>query len=230
VQDGPVLVSPLASAIELLGFVAFSYGLRELADDLDAPLLVRALGLPVVEVVVVWALLRLRGLPLRAVGFSWRGWRSRDFATTLASVAAVLGIYLLVRPLVAALVGEDLDLSAFDRIRGDTTLLILGLVQAVVIAGFREELLYRGFLMTRIAGTVQSSRAPWAVALVAQALVFGIAHAYQGPTGMIVSGAAGLVFGILMLASGKRLLPAMIAHAGVDAIALVAIYSGIPLV
>jgi membrane protease YdiL (CAAX protease family) len=77
-------------------------------------------------------------------------------------------------------------------------------------AGICEELLYRGVLtwvITSYVGVV-------AAQLIAAA-VFGLAHAYQGPKGIVKTGAVGLVMGLIVLATGW-LCPAMIIHALVD--------------
>jgi membrane protease YdiL (CAAX protease family) len=55
--------------------------------------------------------------------------------------------------------------------------------------------------------------------------VFGLAHAYQGATGILVTGVLGLVFGLLYLRS-KSLWPLVIAHGLIDTLSLVALYAG----
>jgi uncharacterized protein len=76
-------------------------------------------------------------------------------------------------------------------------------------AGICEELLYRGFLTWLIASYVG-----WPAILIAAA-VFGLAHAYQGGSGIIKTGLVGLVMGLVVVASGW-LIPAMVIHALID--------------
>jgi membrane protease YdiL (CAAX protease family) len=81
-----------------------------------------------------------------------------------------------------------------------------------VTAGICEETLYRGFLLHYFAG---SWGLPVAVALALQACAFGLAHGYQGWTGILATGVMGGIFGFLYLTTGSLLLP-MVLHAAVD--------------
>lgn len=74
-------------------------------------------------------------------------------------------------------------------------------------AGFCEEIMFRGYLQKQVRALTRSS----AVAVVAQGLVFGVAHAYQGGRRILLIGVYGALFGILALWR-KSLRPGMIGH------------------
>ena len=61
--------------------------------------------------------------------------------------------------------------------------------------GYREELLYRVWIMGRVAG----HGAGTATALVVSVVLFMAGHSYQGPAGMVASGLTGLVLGMARL-------------------------------
>jgi membrane protease YdiL (CAAX protease family) len=82
-----------------------------------------------------------------------------------------------------------------------------------VSAGICEEILYRGFLMAYVSWLFPGLGSGWVVAITAAG--FGVAHAYQGPRGIALTGLVGAAFGSLVVASGS-LLPAIVAHALVD--------------
>jgi membrane protease YdiL (CAAX protease family) len=86
-----------------------------------------------------------------------------------------------------------------------------GFVAVALTAGVCEEILYRGFLIYALGRVLPS---PW-VALVPAALIFGIAHAYQGPRGVAGTGLLGVFLGLLYLLSGS-LWPGIGLHASVD--------------
>ena len=86
-----------------------------------------------------------------------------------------------------------------------------------VTAGVCEEFVYRGFAMAALART---GMAVWLVLLLSSVL-FGLAHAYQGRSGIVGTTVMGLLFGLSRLAT-LSLIPAMIWHAGVDLVAGVA--------
>jgi len=79
-----------------------------------------------------------------------------------------------------------------------------------VTAGVCEEIWCRGFLIWYLAAFVGE----WPAVFLG-ALVFGVGHLYQGPAGVIKTGATGLVMGILYVGTGSLLFP-MILHTAVD--------------
>jgi membrane protease YdiL (CAAX protease family) len=83
-----------------------------------------------------------------------------------------------------------------------------------VVAGINEEAAYRGYALSAF---VLLGVGPWA-AVVASAAPFAILHAYQGPVGVARTALVGLVLGASVVVSGS-LLPAMLAHAGIDIMA-----------
>ena len=77
-------------------------------------------------------------------------------------------------------------------------------------AGLCEELLFRGYLLW-VAGHLL----PFPVAPAAQALVFGVCHAYQGWRGIVLTTFAGVFLTAVVLVTGS-LWPAMLIHALMD--------------
>lgn len=81
-----------------------------------------------------------------------------------------------------------------------------------VTAGICEEVIFRGFM---IAYLMTLLGAPFWVAGLVSSLIFGIAHAYQGPAGIPRTGAVGLMFALLYGLTGSLWAP-MVAHAVMD--------------
>jgi membrane protease YdiL (CAAX protease family) len=79
-----------------------------------------------------------------------------------------------------------------------------------ITAGVCEEIVCRGYLIWYLAAFVGA----WPAVFLG-ALLFGAGHLYQGPAGVIKTGATGLVMGILYLGTGSLLFP-VILHAAVD--------------
>jgi len=75
-------------------------------------------------------------------------------------------------------------------------------------AGFCEEIVFRGYLLQQFRAATRST----AAAIVLQAVVFGIAHAYQGGRRIVPIAVYGALFGMLA-AWRKSLRPGMIGHA-----------------
>jgi CAAX protease family protein len=109
-----------------------------------------------------------------------------------------------------------------DTAKGITTLLPRGGAEIAVwvllslSAGFCEEAIFRGYLQTQFRALTKS--AP--VAILAQAVVFGISHGYQGIRNVVVITILGVLYGVLAHAR-RSLKPGMILHAWTD------VFSGI---
>lgn len=87
-----------------------------------------------------------------------------------------------------------------------------GFVSLALTAGVCEELLFRGFVTWVLAHVLPVF---WMAAL-AQAVLFGLAHAYQGARGVLVTGFVGLFMSGLVWVSGGALWGAMLVHALMD--------------
>ena len=116
--------------------------------------------------------------------------------------------------------------DALGFVRGDLAALLGMLAVAWTSAAIGEEVLFRGFLQGRLHALFGAGRGAGIAAAASQALLFGVAHAYQGPSGIVVTGAIGLVFGLLYLRA-RTLWPLVIAHGLVDTVGLLALYAAV---
>jgi membrane protease YdiL (CAAX protease family) len=105
-------------------------------------------------------------------------------------------------------------------------LLLLVLAANWTLAAFGEELVYRGFLMDRIAFLAGAGWRAWLLSLVATSALFGWAHVDQGPTGQLQAAFDGLVLGLLYLATRRNLAVPIVAHGVSNSLAFVLIYLG----
>src|SRR5438093_6369117 len=115
-------------------------------------------------------------------------------------------------------------MSKFKDVQGNLELAVLGVFYALIGAGFYEEFMFRGFLMQGLAMLFGAGRAAWIVACVVQGALFGAAHAYQNPLGIAITGALGVLMGLLVLALGRSLWPVIIGHGLFDASRFVLFY------
>jgi membrane protease YdiL (CAAX protease family) len=85
-------------------------------------------------------------------------------------------------------------------------------VAAAVTAGVTEELLYRGFVLSAIANAFPTYTATQCILW--SSVAFALAHIYQGPKGVVLTGAVGFVLGVVAVNTG--LLAAMAVHSLID--------------
>jgi len=174
-----------------------------------------------------WISLRVRRAGWRSLGLS----RYRSWTVTLA-LGAGLGAaseafqLLVTQPLLSRWFGRQPDLEVFRSVPGNLKLALLGLVLIWTLAAFGEEMAWRGFILNRVADLGRRTRAAWAVAAVAVCAAFGFAHSYQGLTGIVEEGIAGLMLTGMYLGTRRNLAVPIVAHGVADTIDLVLIFFG----
>jgi uncharacterized protein len=183
----------------------------------------------VLVLLVVGAIsLAIRRQSLRSIGFrrptSW----TRTFLIALAAAAALqlLSTYVT-EPLISRFTNQPSDLSQFRELVGNAEVALVWLAIVWTFAAFGEEFVYRGYVLNRMAESAGGGSVAWPFAVIATAVLFGIGHYYQGPTGMIDTAISALVFGGLYVWSGRNLWPPILAHGLSDTIAVAAIYCGL---
>jgi hypothetical protein len=172
-----------------------------------------------------WLSLRLRGLRWRDVGFARPGNWTRAVALGIgAGVGMELFSTFVSVPLLSRLTGEPPDLSDFRFLVGKPGMLAVTIAFMWPLAAFGEELVYRGYLMSRVAGLGGGTRGAWGASLVGVSALFGLGHEGQALTGMVQEGFAALLLGLLYLGCGRTLPVPIIAHGVSNTVAFVLIY------
>jgi uncharacterized protein len=174
----------------------------------------------------VIALLALAAIPAArrpTLAFLSGTWR-RSVVIGLVAGLVVGGSSLIYEPLLGELLGDPIDLSAFAGVRGNLQAYLGLLAVGIVVGGIFEEFLFRGFVIGWGSALLGERAAPWLA--LGSAVAFGMAHAYQGPTGMIATGLVGAMLGAVYILAGRKLLPAMLCHAFINVIGVTALYLG----
>jgi len=183
------------------------------------------IGWELVLLLIVWFGIRLRGVTLRElIGGRWK--RVEDFLIDVAIAgAAVFAAYIVVgfasyllglaKPERVAEAKRLADMLAPDSLK----LLALFFVLSTV-AGFVEEIMFRGYLQKQFAALTGNVF----FGLLIQAAAFGLGHGYQGWQRMIAIFCLGCVFGVLALLR-KSLRPGMMTHAMFDSLQGIGLYA-----
>lgn len=146
-------------------------------------------------------------------GGRWTSWKSVGVDVLIALPfwalweGAAFGVHWLVDP---RMPGAE-SVKSFGSLLPQTWLEILVWVAVSITAGICEELAFRGFLQRQIhalSGNI-------VVAVLAQGVVFGLFHAYQGWRNVVVISVLGIMFGMLA-AWRKNLRANIIVHSWAD--------------
>lgn len=168
----------------------------------------------------VSALLKLRGQTPADLGLTQIAPR-RLLGWTAAAVPAcyALGAAAVITTLLAT--GRNILEMADERtvfLDRMSDIHVSWIAPVVLFVGVYEEIVFRGFLLPRLRTIFGSG----AAAILVSAALFGLAHyPSQGLEGAMQTGAVGLVLAILVTRL-RNLWPAILAHAAIDGISLLA--------
>jgi membrane protease YdiL (CAAX protease family) len=167
-----------------------------------------------------WALGK-NGLSWPAVGLSSPESFWRAGLWCLGAVVLVSTSIAIARSIAVGLTGGPPSTpDRFAVLRGNVGLTVLVIVGVWAIAAFGEELIFRGYLLNRLAEVLPNGGLGLSGAVVLSAAVFGAAHAPSGMVPVAASFAAGLAYGVIYLLSGRSLWVTVIAHGVVDSLAI----------
>ena len=184
----------------------------------------------ILMLVMVWLGLRLRRQGWTHFGLSFGGASRRIVGrAVLRSVVvfvAAVAAFLVGAVVMANIVGipEGADMSGYNYLSGNLPMLILALVGVYIVSSFGEEVVYRAFLINRIAELGGGGKTAWRVAVVISSVVFGFAHYGWGAMGIGQTGFMGLALGVSYLVVGRNLWVLILAHAYMDTILMVQMY------
>ena len=106
---------------------------------------------------------------------------------------------------------EPADAASIDTYLPQRAVEILLWIGVSISAGICEEFVFRGYFQKQFEAFAHTK---W-IALILQAVLFGISHGYQGVQACLQIAVFGALYGLLALWR-KSLRPGMIAHAGSD--------------
>lgn len=133
---------------------------------------------------------------------------------------------LVTQPFLVSVTKKGPDLSFFRRLAGNPKLLVVMLLLVWTLAAFGEELVYRGFVMNRLADFGKGTKGAWVASLLVMSIVFGFAHYEQGITGIIDEGFMGFLLGLAYLACDRKLAVPIIGHGVQDTVDMILLFLG----
>ena len=141
-------------------------------------------------------------------------------------VGIVFGVAFkfVMKSIVMPLLGAPPINQAYHFLAGNRDTLPWMIFVLIVVAGFGEETLYRGWMFERLGKLLGSSVPAKALIVVVTSVLFASAHySVQGLPGVEQAIVTGLVFGTIFAVT-RRIFFLMVAHAAFDLAALAMIY------
>lgn len=210
-KTGNWLSSNLAQWIVIIGFVILTIWKDDLAYFM---------GLAFV-LLLLWA----KRWNWSLIGLSKpKSWKKLWIQAVVISILLITLVDIILTPILEITFGAQPDISSLDGIRGNflnyaTLILIMW-----VIAAFGEEFVYRGLLVQRLGILLGNTNIAFWIAVLGSSILFGLAHQYQGASGMISTGIVGFASGVIYMKSKNRLWLTILTHGVYDSILITLIY------
>ena len=158
----------------------------------------------------------LTGRPLTEIGLGWG--RAPYDLTAVLTLAGFMALYLLdvLREAGSQQRREETrrEMSHIGFLPSSATQ-FLNFIFLSVAAGFSEEIVYRGFMITYLLELLGPGGWQTGVALLFPAIAFGLGHFYQGTKAVVKIIAMAVLFGFFYLRTGT-LWPLMLLHTAID--------------
>lgn len=170
--------------------------------------------------------LRKQGLRWSDLGLKW----VNEYKTILwFAIGLLLSVFVI-------MIAHEISSFFFERpprenerfgdLSGNIPLTISWIVTGILIGGFGEELVYRGFLINALE-RIFDKRYGTVLAIILPALFWALRHYYYAHGyGSIMVFIVGTYLGVLYVANGRNLFPGIILHSMFDTISFMARYEG----
>ena len=213
----------LAALLEVAAVIVLLYAVHGVLRRIDSDMLVGPFAVLAALAFASWLLWR-RGVTWESLGFG----RPTNPGSLAGWTVALFLVEMTVPQLLRGLDLPPQDLSLFADLPGNTAKYLIMLIPVSWgTAAFGEELLYRGFINRRLTDAFGDTALAAGLALLFQAFLFSLAHAYLGARGMLNAGCLALLAGGCYLACGRRMWPLILAHGMVDSLAMTMLYLGV---
>lgn len=197
-----------------------------LSAILIVPSFKRRPGIGIIAALVIIAIV----VVLRSGGLNQVGFERVDNWSNAVIISLVIGVMLsflsmlVVEPFSERIMKKKHDYKIMENIRGNLKNLLLMLLLVWIVVVFAEEIIYRGFFMLELKDLIGESVFALSLNLVLTSTLFGVAHWYQGHSGVLSTGIIGFLIGLVFILNGFNIWMPILIHGFIDTIGLTILY------
>ena len=144
---------------------------------------------------------------------------------TLLTFGVLVLFSKYLRPGIIEAFGKHQNIDHYYALKGNLGLFLATTLSMWITAAFLQELVFRAFLINSLDALLGKTAWSLCLSVLASAVIFAGVHAYQGITGILITGFIGLVFGIAYIFNGRRIWPLILVHGIVDTLTFITIYN-----
>ncbi len=184
-------------------------------------------GYSIPILIFVWFFLKRYKENFTSIGFSFKRFEIKAvFTGTLTAILLFAFLNWIFFPLVGKIVDiPPAELGDIAKIRGNTGFYIFLLAMGWIVGGFYEEIIFHGFIFTRLEKII-SGKYTVILSFLLTNIIFALYHVQLGAAGIINAFIAGSAYHAVMLYHKRNMWYAVFCHAVFDTIALTFIYAG----
>ncbi len=184
-------------------------------------------GYAIFILLFTWLVLRYSKENFSDIGFELKKFEPRAIlvgsAVALLTLAFMQLIFHPVLDMIVSLEYDDAGLN--ETIRGGLFQLTLMIILGCLIGGVYEEIVFHGFIFTRLEKMIRGKYATQ-ISFIITAILFGIYHVQLGPSGVINAFVVGMVYLALFLYFKRKLWYPIICHCVYNTAVMILIYNG----
>ncbi|OSY87231.1 hypothetical protein WH52_12270 [Tenacibaculum holothuriorum] len=137
----------------------------------------------------------------------------------LIQIAAHFVLY----PVIVWFTNAPINLGPFDLVRGNLKAFTISLAIGWFVGGLLEETIFRGFLLKTFE-SLFPKKIGLIIGVLFSSFLFGFLHSYQGISGQLLTGTAGVFLAIIYLANNRNLWLNIYVHGMMNSISMLLIY------
>lgn len=164
----------------------------------------------------------------KSLGFERKKLKAKSILLIAPLVAIVFFLFngYVLLPVITYFTGQPIDYSIFDSYKGNFSAILSLFTYMVLSAAFGEEIVFRGYLMRQFTKFFGSSKISIIMNILLFGVLFGLSHAYQGITGMLLTGIIGVLFAVVFHIRKNDLWFNVALHFFIDTMGLICMYYG----
>ncbi|ABD55056.1 CPBP family intramembrane glutamic endopeptidase [Jannaschia sp. CCS1] len=163
---------------------------------------------------------------LKTLGFRQQDNWLKTIGLAVAGWAAVMAVQTIVANLFPNVFLQEGG-GVFADVEGNTPLFLYSVLSGIVIGGFVEEMLFRGYLLTRLIRIFGDNKATTFAIVLATSLIFAFIHVYQGAAAVVLTGIFSFVVGLIFVRTNYNLWLVILIHSLFNIVTFTTLYLGI---